>query len=275
MSDHPSIPKEPVIEALAQQWSALAELGGSLDLDDWEVMTDCPGWTVRDNLSHVIGTERSLAGEAAPDIELGDRPHLKNDIGKLNEAWIESRRDVAGAAVVDELVAVTDARLGTLRAMSQQEWDADSWTPAGPATFGRFMQIRLFDCWMHEQDIRVALGQPGHLEGPCAEGALDEVERSLGFVVGKRGGAPDGSRVQIELSGPTARTIRVAVDGRARVVDAFDGEPTATLTAPFDVFMRLIGGRTDPGPYLADATVTLDGDIEVAERIATNLAYVI
>ena len=33
-----------------------------------------------------------------------------------------------------------------------------SFTPAGKDTYGRFMQIRVFDCWLHEQDIRDALG---------------------------------------------------------------------------------------------------------------------
>ena len=41
----------------------------------------------------------------------------------------------------------------------------------------------------------------------------------MGFVVGKLGSAPDGSRVAIELTGPLARTIRVDVDGAAQVVD--------------------------------------------------------
>ena len=45
----------------------------------------------------------------------------------------------------------------------------------------------------------------------------------MGFVVGKLGKAPDGSRVAIELTGPLARTIRVVVDGRARLVDDFGG----------------------------------------------------
>ena len=38
----------------------------------------------------------------------------------------------------------------------------------------------------------------------------------MGFVVGKLGGAPDGSRVAIELTGPLQRTINVAVEGRGQ-----------------------------------------------------------
>ena len=43
--------------------------------------------------------------------------------------------------------------------MTQADFDAPSWTPAGrDETYGRFMRIRHYDCFMHEHDIRYALG---------------------------------------------------------------------------------------------------------------------
>ena len=60
-------------------------------------------------------------------------------------------------------------------------------------------------------------------DGPDARLALDEIAASMGFVVGKLGGAPDGSRVRLELTGPLQRTINVAVEGRGKVVDDFGG----------------------------------------------------
>ena len=76
--------------------------------------------------------------------------------------------------------------------MSDDEWNAESFTPAGKDTFGRFMQIRVFDCWLHEQDIRDAVGQPGHESGLAVEVVLDEMATALGFVVGKKAGATAG-----------------------------------------------------------------------------------
>ena len=70
------------------------------------------------------------------------------------------------------------------------------------------MRIRAFDCWLHEQDIRDAVGRPGGEEGPAAEAALDEIAAALGYVVGKKAGAPQGSRVRFELTGPAARDDR-------------------------------------------------------------------
>src|SRR6185312_13604963 len=128
---------------------------------------------------------------------------------------------------------ITNDRREALKSLSGEEWDAVTMTPAGADSYGRFMRIRVFDCWMHEQDIRDALALPAtaeELAGPAARIALDEIVASMGFVVGKRGRAPEGSRVEIELTGLLPRTIRVAVDGRAAVVDDFGGAaPTTTI----------------------------------------------
>src|SRR4029077_1679192 len=122
-------------------------------------------------------------------------------------------------------------RREALLGIGEADWNQITATPAGPDTYGRFMRVRDFDCWMHLHDIRDALDQPAaDLAGPSSRLALDEIAASMGFVVGKLGRAPDGSRVAIELSGPLQRTINVVVEGRGHVVDDFGGrEPTATI----------------------------------------------
>ncbi len=110
------------------------------------------------------------------------------------------------------------------------------------------MRVRIFDCWMHEHDIRDAVGaarQRRRSRRARGRLALDEMAASMGFVVGKLGGAPDGSRVSLELTGPLGRTINVAVEGRAKVVDDFgDDDPTSTIRLDGLLFTRLAGGRT-------------------------------
>ena len=112
------------------------------------------------------------------------------------------------------------------------------------------------------------------LAGSSYRLALDEMAASMGFVVGKLGGAPDGSRVAIELTGPLARTINVAVEGRGQVVDDFGGgEPTATIAMDALLFTRLAGGRTRLDEH-ADA-ISYGGDEAIGRRIVEHLNYVI
>jgi len=266
--------KDRVVDLLGQEWAALAALLASLPDEAWTRQA-LPGWTVHDVLSHMIGTERTLAGAPHPPVPEGGEvgPHVRNDIAKLNEAWVLALRATPHAALLAGFEAVTAERLAALRAMPEDEFDAPSWTPAGQATYARFMKIRIFDCWMHEQDIRTAVAEPGHEDGPVAEQALAEVVLALGYIVGKRGGAPDGSSVTISLTGPIRRDLHVAVDGRAKLADALAGPPTASLALSSSLFLRLAGGREDAEAALD--RIELGGDRTLARQIAANLAYTI
>ena len=264
--------------ALADQlqatWDAIADLCSGLDPHQWALGTDCPGWTVADQVAHIAGTEAMLAGRDAPPDLPGEPPsHVHNDIGRANEAWIAHFRALGTDRLVPELRSLAAERLATIRAMTEDELQAPSWTPVGNATYRRFMQIRVFDCWTHEQDIRLALGRPGHLSGPAAEQSLDEVVRALGYIVGKRGAAPTGSSVLLELTGPVSRTVAVAVAERAQVVASLDGPPTTTLRMPSDVFMRLASGRSRSEAH--SAAIEVGGDRELGDRIVANLAFTI
>jgi uncharacterized protein (TIGR03083 family) len=271
----PSIPKDAVVGALVGEWEALAELLGALSEDEWLTPSPCPGWTVKDLAAHVIGTELTLEGQSSPELtdQIRAQEHIRNDIGAMNEAWVDSFRSRPGTEVLAALKEVTARRAQALSVMSQEDFDADSWTPAGPGSYGRFMQIRVYDCWIHEQDMRIALSRPGHLSGPQAEQSLDEVARALGFIVGKKAGAPQGSTVEVELTGPTSRRLFVSVDGRAAVVPSLDREPTAKVTMPFDLFMPMASGRVPTDP--AAAGITLSGDTDLAARVVASLNFTI
>ena len=59
-------------------------------------------------------------------------------------------------------------------------------TPIGPATYGRFMNVRVFDFWVHQRDMTMPLGIDTKDDGVHAEITLDEVHGSLGYIAGKK-----------------------------------------------------------------------------------------
>ena len=281
MVDRPvtKVDKHEVLSGLFAVWDDIEGLLGGLPETDWRAQSPLPGWDVKALVSHMIGTESFLSGIAAPrpDIDVSELEHVRNEIGVLNERWVRHLSAQTGAEVLERFRAVTDDRRKSLTGMSDDDWNAVTTTPVGPESYGRFMRVRLFDCWMHDQDIREALGRPpsdDELEGPASQCALDEIESTMGFVVGKRGKAPDGSRVLFDLTGPLARRIRVGVNGRAQVVDDFGGaEPTATIRLDGLQFTRLAGGRPLTAARAQD--IELGGDKDVAGRIVENLNFVI
>ena len=273
------VDKDDVLAGLFASWDSIAALLAGLSEDEWRTATALPGWDVHDVVAHMVGTESMLLGLAAPepDVDPETLAHVRNFVGAMNEPWVRSLRGESGAALLERFRDVTAQRRAVLTAIPVEEWDAPTQTPAGPDSYGRFMRIRAFDCWMHEQDIRAALGREpsaAQLSGADARQSLDEMAASMSFVVGKKGQAPDGSRVLLQLTGPLSREIRVAVDGRAALVEDFGvAEPTTVVTLDGLQFTRLAGGR-GPVSY-RPADVEYAGDAVVGKRIVENLAYVI
>jgi uncharacterized protein (TIGR03083 family) len=266
----------PVVAELAAVWSSLLGLAAELSDDDWDRPTGCPGWSVRDVYSHVIGTESALLGrDPAPPLEAYG-PHVRNDMGRGNEAEVLLRRDRPGPAIVAELEEVTAARLSALRAIGDEGFAAETMTPAGPGTYGDFMAVRVFDCWVHEQDVRRAVGRPGHLSGPAVDRSLASTMAVMPYVVGKRAGAPEGATVAFDVTGQTARRWAVAVvDGRAKSVPEVPQEPTVRISADVSTYMALACGRVDPDEELAAGRVAVHGDREIGTTVVRNLGYTI
>jgi len=270
--------KPSVLAGLFASWDAVDALITDLPDEQFQCPTPLPGWDVRAVVAHIIGTESTLLGCALPavDVDVRALDHVRNDIAAMNECWVHHLRRESNAGLRQRFLAVTADRRKLLAEMSDADWDAETMTPVGPDSYGRFMRIRTFDCWVHEQDIRDAIGRPAtdaDLQGPAARLALDEMTNSMGFVVGKLGKAPEGSRILFELTGPLARLIRVGVEGRGRVVEDFGGqEPTSTIRCDGLLFTRLATGRVRRAPA---GTVELAGDCDVAARIVEHLNYTI
>ena len=58
-----------VVDGLDEVWTSLLEATEGLGEEEWSLSTECPGWDVADQLSHLIGIERSLMGDAPPEID--------------------------------------------------------------------------------------------------------------------------------------------------------------------------------------------------------------
>jgi uncharacterized protein (TIGR03083 family) len=193
---------QELVDHLERVWTSIEGLASGLSDAEWAAPTECPGWSVQDNVAHIIGIESTILGRSAPDREIGDLPHIKNDIGRSNEMWVDARRGLSGAEVLDEFRDVTAARLGQLRALDDAGFAAESWTPAGPGTVRDLIPFRIFDSWVHEQDMRRAIGRPGDLDGPVAELAFERVAGRMPYVVARRWTRPRARRWSSGSPGP-------------------------------------------------------------------------
>jgi uncharacterized protein (TIGR03083 family) len=254
------------VENLAVIWASIDRLCSGLPAGQWDLPTGCPGWTVKDQVSHLVDYEARAAGVPAPRHEPGPLPHVKNEMGRANEVGVDARRAMPGAAVLDEFRQVTAGRLAQLRRLTPGDLTAQTATPAGPGTVADLLTMHVMGSWSHEQDIRRALGRPGHTEGPAAEEALAYFSRFLPYLVGKRAAAPDGAKVVFRIGARPPVAVEVA-GGRGRLASD-PGDATVDLAIPVTTFAALVGGRSDvPGDTV------ISGDQRLGRRVLESMAF--
>ncbi len=267
--------KSDVLSGLFGTWDSLDALLSGLSEQQWQTPTPLPGWCVHNVVAHIVGTESVLQGLSYPDADFdaSTLDHVRNDVGVANEAWVRHLSTESGPQLLEGFRSIAADRRQRLNDMSIDDWNAPTPTPVGLESFGRFMRVRLFDCWMHEQDIRDGVSLPGHGAGPAAEISIDEIVLALGYIVGKRAAVGPGSLVHFSLTGPVERDVWVAVSERAAVVDDPGRPATTTLRLGSGLFARLAGGRTDAESHLGE--VGIEGDVELGQRVLASLKFTI
>lgn len=255
----------PTRQCLDECWSSVDALLDGLTDEQWQTPSLCPGWAVRDVVVHLGAIEHMLSGES-PGSMTETIPFDKA------VAWMSDVRDLDNTGLLERYRQVIAVRRAEVGALTAADLALPSLTPVGPGTVGRFLAVRVFDFWVHEQDIRRPLGLPGHEAGPAAELAHDEIERSLPYIVGKKVGLPDGMGITIEISGPVDRTMHVRVEGRAGATDRLDA-PDVVLSGNSTAFALLACGRVDPQVEIDAGSIHWSGDARWGEAAARNLAF--
>jgi len=260
-------PFAELLEAWVTTTADFVDLAASLTQEEWDTATLLPGWTVGDVIAHVSWIEGLLAGrmDAPHEPDWSRLPHVRNDFGRATEVPVDLRRGWPRDRVVAELIEVTSKRSDDLRS-GPQDGSVEVVGPLGPAPLGRVVRMRTMDTWVHEQDIREAIGRPDHLDSAGARATAAQLLPGLPKVWVKGAGAAAGDVLRVIITGPElVAEICVAVDdtGRGRLVECVD-DATVTLSMPWTTYLALAGGRGD----LVDrrAEVVIEGDPSLAAR---------
>ena len=265
---------QQLVGMMEHVWSSIGKLCDGLSEAEWKTPTDCPGWSVQDQVSHLAGSETGILGDPNPDHSPSEETleHTRSDQGRHNEIVVDFRRPWAGAQVLSDFRAKTARRVEFLRSQSDEVFAAEMQTPVGPAPMSEFISIRIMDAWVHEQDIRRALDRPGHFDGPAAAHALNRIIRAMPFVAARRANAPDGATVVIDISGPAGRRTSISVEGgRGRETDEVPEDPTVRISLDAETFGCLGCGRWDPDEVLGSGKVSIEGDTGLGESVVRQM----
>jgi len=264
--------REELAAYVAIWWQAVNDF---LDLleevpeKEWATPTDLAGWDVRACAAHTAHLEGILAGSPEEAADIGQPPHVTGLMGMYTEIGVVNRRDASADSLINEIREVTTKRHTALLTDPPTDGDAKPEVIFGgvPWTWRTLLRNRPLDVWMHEQDVRRAVGRPGHMNSEPARHTADYLAESLGFVLGKKVGAPTGTSLVLDMAGSEPFAFEIDENGRGRRVPA-PAAPTATLHMDRESFIRLAGGRCAAEP----GRVTVAGDQALGEQVLASLA---
>ncbi len=264
------------LQSYVDTWAAavadVLALLRSLSDDEWDMPTDLPGWDVRAVAAHLAHLESELAGNAQEDVEVPEAAHILSPMSAYTERGPIARASWTTDEIIDELERSCAKRLTELRADPPTDPQGDPpLTPAGIGwTWETLLSNRPLDVWMHEQDIRRAVGRPGGLDSAAAAHTAGVFARGLGYVVGKRVAPVPGTTVVLDVNGPHLVHVAIEVgdDGRGRPLDQEPTEPTVRFLTDLESYVVLCGGRRSAD----DVEVAIEGDTDLGRRIVESLA---
>jgi len=279
------LPEDAGFDELFAAWRSASadflDLVTPLSQAEWDAPTALPGWSAGDIVAHVGWIEGMLIGEFDPPHEPDwtALPHVVSDFGKITEVPVDLRRSWAREAVLIELADRIARRTAELES-GPRDANIEVMGPLGAAPLGRVLRMRSLDTWVHEQDIRDALGRPGHLDTLGAQATAAQLLPGLGKVWAKLAGAQPGQVLDVRLTGPGIEggaIVAVGEDGRARMVgdDLLDqaGAATVTLAMSWPAYLALSCGRGDAQAWREQVSVS--GDPELAARTLDHFRVMI
>ena len=233
-----------------------------LDEDDWSAPTDCPGWTVRDVLAHLVHIETALV-----DGELVAADTSRREVEpEWTRAGVESLRDQTPEALRHQLAAAVLRRASELERLGPIDpGGTPDVTPAGLRwDWATLLRNRAIDVWVHEQDIRRAVDRRGGMQGVSAQLAVRAFASALPYVLGKKVAPPPGTKVAWNVHGPVEVDKVLSINDERRAVPAdADAGVTAGLEMDTETFVVLAAGRRGAD----EVDVLIEGDKVLARRV--------
>jgi uncharacterized protein (TIGR03083 family) len=267
---------EWIVDALDETWSTIDHVVRPQSPERYDSPTSCPGWSVRDVLSHLLGFEMMMQGTPVPNYEGPWPDYVRNPIGEINEAYVDLHRAEPGIDVLNQFRDVAARALANLRTLDVEAWDKVGWSPEGERPYHRFQETRVLDSWIHLQDVRDALLEPADDHGVAEEIVVNRFEAALPFVLGKKMKAPDDTIIHLNLTGRLARTIALGVrDGRALALPVNEGVPHLEFTTPVALFWRRTAGRISAQAFLNASASDVRGDKDLARGFADALSIML
>ena len=269
---------EPIItiDLFAPDRAALIDLLTNLSEKDWQRPTACPGWSVRDVATHLLGVDLgnlSIRRDGFRGLSPGPGEGTVAFVNRINDEWMRAGQRLS-PRVLRELLAVVGPPLFTYFASLDPFaiGSGVSWAGLDQAPVWLDIAREYTERWHHQQHIRDAVGRPGQ----TAPRFLQPILATFAYALPRAFQdvpAPSGTTVQLRVTGEAGGdwTVQRERDQWKLYLGAPEN-PTARVSLDARTAWRLYTRGVSSEE--ARAVATLEGDKSLAEPVFHAVAII-
>ena len=269
-------PVQPIIvlHLFPEERSSLLDLFDHLAAEDWERPSACPGWTVKDIGLHLLGTEVGRLSGSRDGVGAGPSTTIDSDnwnslvewLNRWNETWLEGVRRISPRLLRELLETTGESVYQYFGSLDPNEIGGPvSWAGPQPAPVWLDIAREYTERWVHQQQIRDAVGRPGLKEPRFIGPVLDTFVRALPHTF-RNVEADEGTSVGLHISGDSGGNWTVVKEHQGwRLYKGRDKQPSANVTMDQELAWRLFTRGAERDDAISRANI--EGDRALAETV--------
>jgi uncharacterized protein (TIGR03083 family) len=281
VSDTPGLtPVGPVllVNLFPRLHRELMTLLRGLEPGDWNRPTACALWSVKDIVAHLLdsclrrlsyGRDRS---EATPDRSIANYTDLVAYLNRMNADWVAASRRLSPRLLID-LMGWAEPQLHRyLESLNPYETAVFGVAWAGEEQSPNWFDIgrEYTERWLHQQQIREAVGAPGLTSRQWLSPALDVFIRALPFSYRDVVADPN-TRIELQIDGDAGATWTLApVSEGWQLYMGASPDPTTVVSLNQETAWKLFSKALSPDQ--AREQIRIAGDSRLGEPFLRTLA---
>jgi len=152
-------PPSAIVEPATRQRHRLVDAMAAFGDRDWAHPSRCDGWTNRDVIVHLDGTNAFWAFSITAALQGEPTRFLANFDPVASPAeLVAGSHGIPNSQVMDQFQASTTALVDLLSSLDEASWSELAEAPPGHISVSAVVHHALWDSWIHERDILLPLG---------------------------------------------------------------------------------------------------------------------
>ena len=257
----------------------LVELLASLRPEDWDAQTVAPHWKVRDVAAHLLDTvlrKLSLVRDSwlVESVEIGSPRDVVDLVNRLNREGVAVYRRLSPLVLIGMMKVACDQSAAFHESLDPYARAAFNVSWAGEETSLNWFDTarELTERWHHQQQIRLATGQPGIMTPELYFPVLDCFARGLPHAF-RNLERPVGTGLELEVIGECGGKWFLSRDEQDwKFLALFDRIADARIAIPQEIAWRVFTKGIAREAAAEQCQIT--GDRKLGERVLQLTAIV-